>query len=238
MEKVIIKVPQGLNIKSISENQDDAVSVLQTVNAYDEISIERDFSRNIEFYIKNEEIIDNDLNEEINKIIKLFSLIYKVDVKNIIIKIKKNPLRINDDSSNILAGLLLCLNYYYKLKLDLKELVQFSKNINEIVEFYLKCGCKKINKDGSLVHIGFNPYSKYIILESKNYNEDMLLKFKRQLNKYNNYNGDYERGFFYLACKDDVLSYIPIIIKKEIHADSLHYLENARENKVLIKYLK
>ena len=236
IDGVEVKVPQGLNIKGIVSETDN---ILQTINAYDMVNIKKNhLNRDGKVNIVLEDNSE-DIESGISQIINAFSYYCKIKVENIIIEVNKCHLRLNDDYSNILSGLLMGLNFFYRTNLSIRELIVIGNMVNPMIEYYLVCGCRKITKDGELSSIGNNPFSRYAIIERKDeYSLDEKLRLKSFFDNKKNLRCDFYKNIFFVANVDEALFNISHEVRQELGHAKINIYENASQSKILTKYLK
>ena len=126
------------------------------------------------------------------------------------------------------------LNIYFKTYLPSHELLYLSKNIDELIAYYLICGYRKIDYNHKSYNIGENPYNKYFLLDDISF--EQLLKIEEFIAK-NNLPHSKNNKYIFLAVNDSFPYNALVSLKKEVKGIKIYDFKNTRENKVLVKYL-
>ena len=240
MEIVEVNCPRSidlLSIKSIKEKYLDAKSILETIDIYDFISIKQEIKKETGIMIISNDNLSITFQEQLKEILNIFSKYVGLKIHNLTIEIKLNPFVYLKTEENILAGLLLALNNYFKKYLTLHELVYLANKINPLISYYIVGGYKKIDMDNKNINIGENIYHKYFLLDKMSNNNEEIERLQTFLTNYNNIDYGIDECYF-VAIKDFVLPRIPISLKKEFPNVVVNTFSNVKEPKVLIKYLK
>ena len=241
MEIVEINCPRSINLKSIpliKEKHQDAFLVLQTISIYDFISLKQEIKNKTGIVILSNENISEEMKENINKLLLLFSSYIGLTIRDLIIEIKLDSLSSLRGEENILAGLLIGLNHYFKSRLTIRELIFLADKINPLIAYYLVGGYKKIDLNGKALNIEKNPFNKYLLIDKfEEENKEERDRLQEFFLKYKDLSYGKDCCYF-IAIKNLIISNIPISLKKEFQKVVLHTVTNVKEPKVLVKYLK
>ena len=241
MEIVQVNCPRSIDLLSISnikDNNKDAKHILQTVDIYDFISIKQEIKKQTGIIIiSDDELLDTTKNK-IKETIWLFSNYIGINIRDLIIEIKLDNFSFFKCEENILAGILIALNNYFKRYITLHELVFLADKIDPLISYYIVGGYKKIDNNNRSYNIGKNIYNKYLLIDKFNViNNEETNRFKSFLDNYENLSYGIGECCF-IAIKDYIVSNIPISLKKNFSKVVIHTVNNVKEPKVLIKYLK
>ncbi|MBR3660284.1 MAG: hypothetical protein IKN63_00075 [Bacilli bacterium] len=231
MGSVTIKCCESLNLNNIIKN--DTENIFQTINLYDEVCISRNINKQKGILIKSNVELAEETKNNIQKLIDLFLNYVSITCDSLVVDIKKNKLNLLDNDYNILAGLLMGLNIYFKIYLPSHELIYLSKKIDELIAYYLICGYKKIDVNHRNYNIGENIYSKYFLFD--NINSEELLKVEEFVSK-NNLSYDESNKYPFLAVNYDFSFNALVSLKKEVEGIKIYDFKNTNENKILVKY--
>ena len=240
MKTVEINCPRSLDLKSINlirEKHPEAKSILQTVSIYDSISLTYEMKKDTGIVILSKEKLSDELKENIRKLLGLFSCYVGIMIKDLIIDIKVDPFSYLRAEENLLAGFLIGLNYYFNTNLTIRELFFLADKINPLISYYIVGGYKKIDLMRKNSNIGDNPFNKYLLIdkfEDENKEEERLYHFFVKY-QYLSYGKDL---CHFIAIKDSIAANVPISLKKEFPNVVLRTVNNVKEPKVLVKYLK
>ena len=240
MKTVEIKCPKSLNLTNIVGLKENNKKVLQTIDIYDKVSMTSYPKKENGIYIKSNSELDDNLKNDIKRIIDIFVQYTNISITNLEITIKKNEIDLMNNYYNILACILIGLNVYFKTNLHTHELVYLSKSINNLIGYYIECGYKKIDINNKYYNIGENKYKKYVLFLD-NIKEELMLIKQRIIELDNNLiKTDFNNDYFFIALPSNyksMIGNIPISIKKEFKEVKLLTAENACHNKVFVKYL-
>ena len=241
MEIVEIGCPRSINLISIPEFKNkygETKSIMQTIDIYDFVSIKKDINKSLGVLIISRDNLTNELKNNIRKIINIFSNYIGVFINDITIEIKYDDYIYSKREENILAGLLIALNDYFKVQLTMSELIYLGEKINSFISYYLVGGYKKVLENGKFYNIGNNQYKKYLILN--NFSTDNIEEYDRLRNYLLNYNNTFlgKNEYIFIAIKDILKPNFVFSLKKEFSYTSMHILNNVDNHRVLIKYLK
>lgn len=237
MEIVEVNCPRSINLKDSKD--DDIDSIRQTIDIYDSVVMHQEIKKTTGIVINTSDNLKEEFNDQVKKIIHIFEQYVGIIVRDLIIEIKDDPNQLLFDENNILSGIIVALNNYFKCNLSNHELIYLSQKINQVISYYLQGGYKKILKDGKIKNIANNPYQKYFLIDSYDYSKEDLIKIK---NIIGNKDGidyfEYNYDFPFIALKENIATVLPIYLKKEFSKMQIHSCKNTFGNKVLIKYLK
>ena len=231
MEIVEIKCCESIDLKNIINIKDS--NILQTVDIYDEVTIRCDNKQKGIFINSNIDLSD-DIKDKLKCLIDLFLKYTGKQVNNLIVDIKKNNITLMDNYCNILAGLLVGLNVCFQTNLTTHELIFLSKNIDNLIAYYLICGYRKIDYNHKNYNIGDNNFNKYFLIEK--FNQEELKRIKDFVAN-NNLVGDTYNNYYFVAVKDTYPVKAVITLKKMFNKHKIYDFRNASANKVLVKYL-
>lgn len=242
MEMVEVMCPRSIDLTSIdainNKLKDNAKFLLETIDIYDSVVIKEEVRKRIGLVIISNENLNKSFQETIKRVINIFFQYTNLKIRDIYININLNSLKYLRSEENVLSGLLIGLNLYFKTNLTMHELIFLANKVNRLISYYLVGGYKKIDVDGKISNIGENLYSKYYLLEPKiEMTSEEKEKIKNFLNQYPNI----EYGFqdiYFIAIKSNISSMIPISLKKEFNNIGIYTINNVKNHKVLAKYLK
>lgn len=234
MEIVEVSCPRSIDLKNIVKNvEKNTKSIFQTVDIYDKVIISQN-KKQSGIYIQLPESMDENIKNDIKKIIEIFSNYINKKIDNIIISIEKNKTDLLENKYNILAGILIGLNIYYNSLLQNHELVYLAQQIDNLISYYLVCGYRKIDINNKNLEIGENKYRKYLFFFGMDDKERVNLK-EYIINNNISYSDNNE--LYFIAIKDIDALRVPFTIKKEFKNVKFYECSNTNKNKVLKKYL-
>jgi len=234
MEIVEVSCPRSIDLKNIVKNDDKNIkSIFQTVDIYDKVIISQN-KKQSGIYIQLPESMDENIKNDIKKIVEIFSQYINKKIDNITISIEKDKIDLLENKYNILAGILIGLNIYYNLLLQNYELVYLAQQIDNLISYYLVCGYRKIDTNNKNFDIEENEYKKYLFFIDIDSEERVNLK-KYIIN--NNISYSDNNGLYFIAIKDIDALRVPFTIKKEFKNVKFYECSNTNKNKVLKKYL-
>ena len=238
MEIVEIKCPRSLDLTALDkQNIHDNGVILQTIDIYDSVIIKQEIKKETGLVVISKDDVSDDLKDKIKEIILIYSKYTGIKIDNIVIELKRNEINILEQDENILAGLLIGLNNYFKTDLTLHELIFLGKKIDSLIAYYLIDGYKRIDNDYKVRNNGNNPYTKYYLIKPiSTITKEELLRMKEFIEKYPNLDYGFANEIYFIAVKDNIPLSIPISLKKEFSKTKIYMCKNASENKILIKY--
>ena len=232
MEIIDIGCPRSLDLSSIISNKEEKIkSILQTISIYDHIIISQDIKNIKNVLIKSNDNISQSLYEKLNELLLLYSNYVGLIINNISIDIKYDNFSYLRTDENILAGFILALNYYFKINITTHELIYLVNKIDPLISFYINGGYKKIDDNNKPLYIGNNLFNKYYLLDKF----DDMEKLKKICDKYNIILSSSNCNF--ITSQDNINSSI-INIKKLISNININTVNNVKEHKILVKYIK
>ena len=117
MEIVEINCPRGINLKNvIKNNKEDTKYLLQTVDIFDKVTVTKNINEKNGIFIECNKDLNDELKNDIRKIINIYSKYTNIKINNLVIKIEKNEIDLLENKYNILAAILLGLNIYFNSK--------------------------------------------------------------------------------------------------------------------------
>ena len=220
MVTIEIDTPRSIDLINLAEKKEsDIKNILQSVNIYDKVKIYKEKNQT-DIIIKSKEELDDEIKEKIKKLIGLFSKYTGIDIDGLTLEVewdKNDILRVNE---NVLAGILVGLNVYYKsflpnheLLLD-HELIYLANRIDSMIAYYVVCGFRKISYNGKIYKNRENIYNRYILIEYLKEERERLRNFIIE-NSDIDYDVSNNYNFYFLAIKNNQFSTFPIAIKRE-----------------------
>lgn len=239
MELVEVNCPRSLDLSLLNTNKYDnnTDSIRQTIDIYDSIVLWQEIKKSTGIVINYGEYLSEELKEAIMQILGIYSNYVGLKIKDLIIQINKDPYGYLNDNYNILSGILVALNDYFKSNLTNHELIYLAQKVNKLISYYLVGNYKKILTDGKIKNIGDNIYYKYFLFNNEL--NDNIEKIESIVT--DNTNLDYlsiDRNLICIAVKNNSPSFLPMQIKKSIPNLTIKSCKNTFGNKVLVKYIK
>ena len=239
MKIVEVKSPESLDLTNFVTNSLD-VSIFQTVDVFDKIIITSHIKGKTETFI---EVNDNNIANDIRKIVDLFFKYTNYGFINLEIKVERSKINLIDNYYNILAGVLLGLNVLFQNTLHKHELIYLGNQVNNLIGYYIECGYKKIDINNKFYKFGNNEFLKYIVLKSNSKEE--LLSYKKLILEMvrEQVQTSIDNNYIIIPFKNNQdltheYNMTFIKLKHEFKNLDVMSLSNLDENKILVRYLK
>ena len=238
-------------IKLPFNNNQNTVNINQTVDIYDTVNIYQRKKLNKEFEVISKDKISLNLMDSISKAVQLFKNYTNVDITNTVLEIEKNhDLKKLNHDDNIIAGIFLGLNYYFKTNLTSRELFFLGSQINLNVAYFIMGGACYL--DQNLKHVTktkHNPYSNYLLIDSdcyklhdikeeESYNSTKRTQIEVFLDKYPDLNHVYldNDSISLVAFPSNLSIPIAISVKKEFPKVKVYSCRNVNHSTLIGKY--
>ena len=139
----------------------------QTIDLYDYLYLKESKLKEDTIHILNSKNLSLEEKEHLNFVFDLFFDYTKLPRNSFIIDIQKKEIADLGYDDNILAGLLLALNYYYNNYLDISDLEAIASKINLNVVYFLRGGYLCLDLESQeITRLKPHDYSKYILVDS------------------------------------------------------------------------